>query len=111
MRAHNTTAERSRILSELRQGIATPLKITFQPDEPFYPQKISSINNGTTYISVYVISPSPVTDKSGILRINPFTFPKPADKLGEKYKNYYVTLLEYHGDLKTLQEDSIFSGK
>ena len=92
---YNSTDERSRILSELRQGIATPLEITFQPDEPFYPQKISSINGGRTYISVYVVSPSPVSDKSRILQ--PYNvegervLPKPASSLGEKYRDYYVT--------------------
>ena len=107
---YNTATERNRILSELRKGIATPLKITFQPYAPFYPQKISSINNGTTYINVYFISPYEVFgDNSGILRINPFTFPQQTDKLGEKYENYWVTLLEYRGDLKNLRADSIFS--
>jgi hypothetical protein len=102
---YKTTAERNSILYELEQGIATPLEITFQPDEPFYPQKISSINDGTTDISVYVISPSPVEDKSGILSVYDT---RSAGRLGARYKNYHVTLLEYHGDLKTLQADSIF---
>lgn len=106
---YTTAAERSRILSELREGMATPLKITFQPDAPFYPQKISSINNGTTHINVYFISRYQVfEDKSGILRINPFTSPEPADRLGEEYKDNWVTLLEYSGDLKNLRADSVF---
>lgn len=112
---YNSTYERSKILYELRDGIATPLKITFQPDEPFYPMKISSINDGRTEISVFVISPSPVEDTSLILRPfnarGDYVFPKHARLLGEEYADYYVTYLRYHGDLEDLTADSIFESE
>ncbi|RLI99664.1 MAG: hypothetical protein DRP06_03095 [Candidatus Aenigmatarchaeota archaeon] len=40
------------ILVELKRGISTPLKFTFQPEEPFNPMKISSINEGDTSVSI-----------------------------------------------------------
>lgn len=110
---YNSTAERDSILSALRQGMATPLRITFQPDEAFYPQRISSINDGRTDITVFVISPSPVEDRSWILRpFNPrgdYVWAKRARGLGEKYRDYYVTYLRYYGDLDGLTADSTFS--
>lgn len=111
---YTTDTERSKVLDELRDGIATPLRITFQPDEPFYPMRISSINDGRTDISVFVIAPSIVEDKSWILRPfnarGDYVWPKRTSSFGEKYRGYYVTYLRYYGDLEDLTADSIFSG-
>lgn len=51
----------------LRNGIGTPLKIVFQPENPYYPLKISSINKGETNIKIYVIAPKPVEDINNML--------------------------------------------
>jgi hypothetical protein len=53
----------------LSQGIATPLEIKFQPEKPFYPMKLSSINGGETLIDVYFFSSEPVGDESGLLKV------------------------------------------
>jgi len=91
----------------LKNGIATPLKITFQPDIPFYPLKISSINEGETEISVYVFSEHPTEDQSTVLSVSKMA--KLTTWLKEKYNltnENYVTLLTYNGSLKNLHEDS-----
>ncbi len=105
----NASLQAVKILVELKQGIATPLKFTFQPEKPFYPLKISSINEGGTNISVYVFSETPVKDEKNILSIHNMI--KLEKYWREKYNltnEKYVTLLKYEGDLKGLNEDSFF---
>ena len=95
-------------LQYLNQGIATPLKFVFQPNEPFYPMKISSINEGNTNISVYVFSETPVKDKNDILSIYEMTNASPLKEDYNLTTQEYITLLKYIGNLKDLTEDSIF---
>jgi hypothetical protein len=100
---YNTSNGMEAAKAQLREGVATPLNITFQPEKPFYPLKISSINEGYTEIDVYVISKRRVADSSGILR----EYASISSAPGE-YSNYNVTLLRYRGDLKLLNNDSTF---
>jgi len=55
-------------LEKLSIGMATPLKINFQPKIPFFPLKISSLNTGQTIIEVYLNSEKPMKDKNNILK-------------------------------------------
>ncbi len=100
--------EAVKILVELKLGIATPLKITFQPKTPFYPLKISSINDGDTEIDVYLFSETPVKDKSGILSLFQMTENTSVFKNSYRLGQKYVTYLNYSGDLKDLSSDSWF---
>lgn len=96
---YNTSSDIEAAEKQLAEGTATPLEITFQPDKPFYPMKISSINEGNTDIVVYITSNSIFFDNSGILKVS---------GVNNNYGHYYTTLLEYNGDLKQLKDDSIF---
>ncbi len=103
-----TTFEAVNVLVELAQGIATPIKITFQPQVPFYPLKISSLNEGDTIIDVYLFSETPLKDKSGIL-----SAPRMTENTSYLKGNYnlpqkYITYLSYVGNLKDLKSDSWF---
>lgn len=105
----NASFEAVKVLAELKQGTATPLKFTFQPEKAFYPLKISSINDGETDINVYVFSETPVKDRQNTLSISKMV------KISEYWRNKfnltnenYVTLLEYNGNLKNLNKDSLF---
>jgi len=119
----------------LSEGIATPLAIKFQPERPFYPMKLSSINGGETLIDVYFFSQEPVGDESDLLKIkkirnisavgNAIQFSRNED--ARKAFNYLrnwpgdtdfdfpfltsniATWLQYKGDLNALQKDSYFS--
>ena len=93
----------------IQQGISTPLKITFRPEKPFYPLKISSINEGNTEINVYVLSKTPVKDENRILSIYQMT--GLTTYLKDNYNlsvENYVTLLTYNDSLKGLNSDSVF---
>ena len=102
--------ETVKILLELKQGISTPLKFTFQPEEPFYPMKISSINEGDTEVKVYFFSEIPVEDKKEVLSTEKMT--TLTNHWKDKYNltnEKYITLLTYNGALKDLKEDSYFA--
>lgn len=93
----------------IQEGISTPLEITFRPDKPFYPLKISSINEGNTEINVYVLSRTPVKDENGVLSIYQMT--GLSTYLKDNYNlsvENYVTLLTYNDSLKGLDSDSFF---
>lgn len=117
----------------LSQGIATPLEIKFQPEKPFYPMKLSSINGGETLIDVYFFSSEPVGDESGLLKvkksrnIQKFGQVLSLSRNEDAKKSYgylqnlqwqddmdYLTFcigtwLQFKGDLSELQKDSYFS--
>jgi hypothetical protein len=57
-------------LNDLSVGIGTPLKFEFQPNQPYYPLEISSINTGYTDIEVYVITNKSVEDANKILKVD-----------------------------------------
>lgn len=104
----NSSFEAVKVAIDLEQGIATPLKITFQPTAPFYPLRISSVNEGSTDVDLYLFSQTPVKDKSGILSVSQMT--ENTQYLKEDYGlgQDYVTYLMYSGDLKDLSMDSWF---
>ncbi len=105
----NVSLQVVKVLVELEKGITTPLKFTFQPEKPFYPLKISSINDGETNISVYVFSEMPVKDEKKVLSTHNMVKLKGHQR--DKYNltnERYVTLLKYGGNLKSLNEDSFF---
>lgn len=58
-----------KVITDLKSGLATPLKISFKTDNPSFPLKISSINKGRVTITAYVLSNEPLTDKTGVLKI------------------------------------------
>jgi len=120
---------------DLLEELATPLQITFQPEEPFYPLKMSSINGGRTMINVYFFSDKPFRDKSGILSIKKsrykeatrgaislsrnqevkdamFSLFPMSHMIGDIYGVFagssVITWLHYEGDLKDLRQDAYF---
>ena len=42
----NASLAAVKLLKQVEMGIATPLEIKFEPDQPYYPMKMSSINEG-----------------------------------------------------------------
>ncbi|HHE76369.1 MAG TPA: DUF2330 domain-containing protein [Candidatus Parcubacteria bacterium] len=114
---------------DLLEGIATPLKITFQPKQPFYPLKLSSINGGSTIIDVYLFSENPARDESNILSIKKsretqqieglFYMSKNEEffRIVEGFFSWYpldapkypvATWLRYEGGLEGLKKDAYF---
>ncbi len=109
----NKDSEYCRTVANLSAGIATPLKISFQPDRPYYPLEISSLGKGWTTIEVYVIGRHPVFDQNEIFN-KAKTLVVDA-KLNKKIvKEFrlgqwaYVTRFTWRGDLKDLNKDAIF---
>jgi hypothetical protein len=120
---------------DLSEGIATPLEIKFQPEKPFYPMKLSSINGGETLIDIYFFSSEPVGDESGLLKVKKsrniravgeairFSRNEDARKAFDYLQNWpgdidydfpfmfsnVGTWLQYEGNLSNLQKDSYFS--
>jgi hypothetical protein len=96
------------IMEDLEDGIATPLEITFQPDTPTFPLKMSSINEGNTKINVYFISDYNVSDSSGFLSV------KGKDRMGwgqyilNEYVDDYLTWMSFEGSTSSLTDDAYF---
>lgn len=91
-------------IKELQTGIATPLKITFEPETPFYPLRMTSINKGLTKINVYFISDFYVNDSSNIL------FVEDNDYISlDEYDGNNITWLSFEGNTKELTGDSYFT--
>lgn len=57
------------VISDLKSGVAAPLKISFRTSQPTFPLKISSINKGKVKVTAYVLSRKPLTDKTSILKL------------------------------------------
>lgn len=55
-------------VSKLRTGLATPLKISFQPSTPYYPLIISRLGNGQTNVLVYVFSGRNMKDVNNAIK-------------------------------------------
>ena len=106
--------EYNQMIIKLRQGMATPLKFEFTPLEPYYPLTISSLNAGYGMIEVYVVAEHPVIDKNNALNLDEC---KEVDqefreKLVQHFstdKADYVSRLSFHGELKDLTDDAVFS--
>jgi len=105
----NASVEAVTALYDLKAGIATPLKITFQPEKPFYPMRMTSLNSGPLEANVYVFSSSPVKDSSGLMHIERMAVTSQYIKgrLGLISENY-LTYLKFSGDTSMLSTDSEF---
>ena len=109
----NETKELSNTLRDLRSGLSTPLKFEFQPDQPYYPLEISSLNIGDSHIEVYILTKDPVKDKNNILKVSESK--NISSELEKKLKESidignasYITRLTYDGNLKDLTKDAVF---
>lgn len=103
--------EAVKVMVELEVGVATPLKITFSPGTPFYPLKLSSINEGETLIDVYVFSAEPVEDVSGLLKLSKMTTNSSTFEESYNLNQKYVTYLYFAGDLSELSGDAWFESR
>lgn len=103
-----TNFEAVKVLVELEKGIATPLKMTFAPKAPFYPLKLSSINDGKTVIDVYLFSEKPARDSGGLLTLSGMTKNTSAFKETYDLNQSYVTYTSFSGDLSDLNVDAWF---
>jgi hypothetical protein len=107
----NTSASQESVLVlyELKSGVATPLKIEFTPEKPFYPMKMTSINQGDVIANVYLFSNAPMTDLSGLMEVEKMTT---VNSNTQEYLNLtgqnYVTSLTYTGKTSQLVTDSVF---
>jgi len=119
------------LIEQDSQEIAMPLKISFQPEKPFYPMKLSSINGGLTNINVFLFADTPLRDESGILslkkarnvgstllyldRSRDFEIERASNELYD-YLHYnfqpyalVATWLQFQDNLALLNEDSYFT--
>lgn len=100
-------------LSDLSNGLGTPLIFKFQPPKPFFPLYISSVGKGNSLIEVYCINNRRVIDKENILKFSAFKIMN--DKLYQKIKSTFktnigksVTRLTWRGNLNQLKGDAYF---
>lgn len=95
-------------LVQLSQGIATPIEITFQPDKPMFPLKMSSMIEGYTDIDVYFFADEPMSDATETLVVQQII--ETDDYLRDaKGLNYtYVTYSAFSGNTSELHNDSVF---
>lgn len=105
----NASAEAVKVLYQLKSGIATPLKMEFEPGEPFYPMKMTSINPGIINVKVYIFSNSYLKDSSGLMKTDKMTQANPAlsESLGLVNENF-LTALTFDDDTSKMTEDSVF---
>ena len=98
------------LLFNLENGIATPLKIEFNPDGPFYPMKMTSVNSGRLNADVYFFSNSFFNDSSGIMNLRKMAMSsfEIAQELGLT-SEFFLTSFNFNGYSTTLTEDSVFS--
>jgi hypothetical protein len=96
-------------LIELGLGIATPLEIQFNPPEPFYPMRMTSINDGNIDVAVYFFGSAPFSDSSGLMSVSNMV------RLSENWaqdlhvpSGSFLTVLTYSGASSGLIDDSVF---
>jgi hypothetical protein len=95
-------------IENLEEGIETPLKFRFRPDKPFYPQKMTSINEGDTKINLYFVTNKSYYDDSEIFSVKEVRsnyygyFPKDFERSNQ------IAWFTYEGSVKDLTEDSYF---
>ena len=100
-------------IAALQAGMATPLKISFQPDTPYYPLEISSLGEGSTMVDVYVIADQAVADLNKVFPEVKSLALNRALK-GKIIKEFqpgpwaYVTRFTWRGRLKDLKKDAEF---
>jgi hypothetical protein len=104
------------VISDLERGMAVPLKIEFQPPEPYYPLEISSLLNTKGFIGVYVISEEPIFDSNKMLSVDE------SKEINQELKNKlaeylkldnaaYITRLVFDDEFKKLTYDAFFKNK
>lgn len=96
---------------ELKNGVATPLKFTFQPETPFYPMKISGLGKGGTEAILYFLSNGNGLESGHFNRIDQVK--KVPSVMREKYnlskEVKYANEFTFTGSLNSLEEDSYFT--
>lgn len=101
-------------LASLQSGAATPLKISFEPDTPYYPLEISSLGEGSTMIDVYVIADGAAGDRNKVfedvrpLVLNGILKEKVAEEFHVGHWTH-VTRFTWRGRLKDLKKDAVFA--
>jgi hypothetical protein len=105
---YSTPEEIENATISLQDGIATPLQISFQPEQAFYPMKMSSIHEGHTIIDVYVISDSSVIDEVGDLIPKDVRYVRGGWIIPSFDVGYVITWLTYEGYTQDIVEDSYF---
>ncbi len=97
------------VLYSLSNGVATPLRIEFRPSQPFYPMKMTSINEGSLTANIYVVSGSYYEDSSGLFGVQSMTQAPShiTERLGLDGTSC-LTYLQFHGDTQELTSDSVF---
>lgn len=105
---YTTAEEIQNVTSDLEDGIATPLQISFQPEQAFYPMRMSSINKGSTSIDVYFISNCSVFDELGDLTYQEVRYANSGSIIPSFDVGDIITFLNYEGDTQDLTEDSYF---
>jgi len=106
-------SEYCQTLEALKTGMATPLRISFNPKEPYYPLVISSLGEGSAMVETYVVANGSVIDHNGILAeakhlaLSGALKASLSREFGEGAWNY-VTRLTWKGELKDLKKDAIF---
>jgi ankyrin repeat protein len=102
-----------KVISDLKSGIATPLKISFRTSQPTFPLKISSINKGEVKVTAYVLSHEPLTDKASILKLEKCL--QTTTGIKEKLSRYlpvdsteWVSQLVFDGNSYAFTQDAYF---
>ncbi len=98
-----------KLLKEVELGIETPLEITFEPDEPYYPMVISSLGEGVVAIDVYFLADMYMKDKSGQLESHGRREIPDDLKIEYNIDEDLVTYMKYVGKLEDITEDSFFA--
>ncbi len=106
-------SEYCQTIEALKTGMATPLRISFEPGEPYYPLTISSSGDGRAMVDVYVVAGQAVEDRNGLLKNGRALALTPAlkDTMGKVFGSglwSQVTRFSWTGELKALTTDAVF---
>ena len=101
------------IINNLEAGIVNPLKISFKPEQAFFPLKISSMNKGKVSIVAYIFSQEPLKDKNNVLQSS--TWKKITEDFYEKISKHFkqknfkcVSKLDFNDDSSMFENDVYF---
>jgi len=100
-------------IAALQAGMATPLRISFQPDTPYYPLEISSLGEGSAMIDIYVIAARAVADQNKIFQeAKSLVLNKELqENIKKEFQSgpwLYVTRFIWKGQLYDLEKDAEF---
>jgi len=107
---NNVDANVATLLTEVNLGMSTPLKYTFTPATPTYPMHMTSINEGKTNVSLFVIGDTPFKDKTSLLTYEDYIF-SAGSLQSYGYEEKYVTKLYFDDNTTALTGDSFFVEK